>query len=91
MRGDWVDTIHRCVRAGFGRFGWGCGHRSQFGSGVRACLDASDFGARHASGGHEDSCDRHDPGALHGLRAGESPADGECRGDRQLHGALDPR
>jgi len=87
MRGDWIDAIHRCVRAGFWRFGRGCGHRSELGPGV-ASLDGSDFAGRHASGCHEIACDRHDPGALHRLCApGEYPSDGECRGGSELHGA----
>jgi len=87
MRGDWVDVIRRRVHAGFGRFGKCCGHRGRLISGVRASLDASDFGGCHAFGGPDVARHRHDPRAL-GLRApGEYPPDGEFRGDGELHGA----
>jgi len=66
MRGVWIDAIHRCVRPGFAN---GFGHRSRLIPGVRACLDTSDFGGRHACGRHAVAHYRQDPRALHGLRA----------------------
>jgi len=84
MRGDRVDVVCRCVRVGFGCFDSGFGHRDRLSTGVRACLDASDFGGRYASG-----CDE----VVRYHRA-STPDDlcqllhaREFQGDRELHGA----
>jgi hypothetical protein len=88
MRGVWVDAIRRCVRPGFGI---GFGHRSRLIPGVRACLDASDLGVRHARGHHAVAHYRQDPRALHGLCAPHQQAPGgDRRGDSELHGPLHP-
>jgi hypothetical protein len=88
MRRDWVDFVHRWVRVGFGWFGSGFGHRNRLISGLRASLDASDFGGRYASGCHEVVRYRHAPCTLHDLRESRQfPHAREFRGDSELHGA----
>ena len=91
MRGDRVDCLHRCVRAGFGWFGSGCGHRNQLIPGVRVSLDVSDFGGRYASGCHEVArC--HPSGTPDDLREPDQFRHArEFRRDRELHGARHPR
>ena len=87
------DFVHRCVRVRFGCFGSGFGHRNRLIPGLRASLDArdfgaSDFGGRYASGCHEVVRYRHAPRTSHQLREPhELPRTHEFRGDSELHGA----
>ena len=86
MWGEWIDAIRRWVRPGFGI---GFGHRGRLSPGVRACLDASDLGGRHARGHHAVADYRQDPAALHGLGTPHKQAPGgDFRGGSELHGAL---
>ena len=85
MRGDRVDFVHRRVRVGFGWFGGGFGHRNRLIPGVRASLDASDFGGRYASGCHKLVRYRHVPCTLHDRR--EPRQFPHARWASELHGA----